>query len=283
MTTQSPDDEHDACGDDWAEPGFGAQSSLLARTIEGEIIPRLMMTFSVLPSPLAPDEERDASGLFEDNDELINELIQLLLNHDARVSVEFLHALRARGATLRDMYLDLLAPAARRLGAMWEADSVNFAEVTVGVSRLHQILLQFSPLFCAHAADRDGPGHTAAIFALPGESHTFGIFMVVEFFRRAGWTVYSGTLANDADVRELLSTHDVDVLGISVSAERHLEGLDHRINGLRQASRKGDMKVVCGGQIFAHNPRLIDSVGADGYAEDGRRAVELAETLVNTT
>lgn len=283
MTTHPTDEEHDACGDDWVKPGFGAQSSLLARTIEGEIIPRLMMTFSVLPSPLAPEEERDASGLFEDNNELIEELIQLLLNHDARVAVEFLHALRARGATLRDMYLDLLAPAARRLGTMWEADSVNFAQVTVGVSRLHQILLQFSPLFCAHAAEHEGPGHTAAIFALPGESHTFGIFMVVEFFRRAGWTVYSGTLGNDADVGELLSTHDVDVLGISVSGERHIPHLQERIESLRKSSRNKDMHVICGGQVFVHDPELIESVGADGFAEDGRAAVDLAAALVNGT
>lgn len=283
MTLHTTDEEQDACSDDWTQTGIRDRSPLLARTIEGEIVPRLMMTFSVLPSPLAPPEERTPSGLFESGEDRVGELIQLLLNHDAHVSVEYLQALRSQGATLRDMYLSLLAPAARELGTMWESDSVNFAEVTIGVSRLHQILLQFSPLFCAHAAETNTQGHTAAIFALPGEMHTFGIFMVVEFFRRAGWTVYSGTLGQDADVSELLRTHDVDVLGISVSAERHLDELTDRIRALRKASRNPEIKVVVGGQVFAHNPHLVKKVGGDGFAEDGQAAVDLAQSLVGAS
>ncbi|MEM6638313.1 MAG: cobalamin-dependent protein [Pseudomonadota bacterium] len=279
MTTHPTDDEQEARCDDRATPDSCDQSSLLARTIEGEIIPRLMMTVNVLPNPLSLEQARDVSGLFEDNEELIAELIRLLLNHDARVSVEFLSGLRSRGATLRDMYLDLLAPAARQLGVMWEEDTANFAQVTVGVSRLHQILLQFSPLFCAEAPDNHN-GRTAAIFALPGESHTFGIFMVVEFFRRAGWTVYSGTLSEDSAVKQLLSTHEVDVFGVSVSAERHLTELPERIARLRAASRNPEMKVICGGHAFLRDSTLHTSIGADGFAEDGRRAVELANTLV---
>ena len=289
MTTRSRDDDADVCGDaltdgcNGTSDGLSAakRSPLLARTIEGEIIPRLMMTFSVLPSPLEPPHEHDASGILNDDGNAIHELIRLLLNHDASVAVEYMQALRSKGASLRDMYLELLAPAARRLGEMWDEDEANFAEVTIGVSRLHQILLQFSPLFCANATEYAGPGHTAAIFALPGESHTFGIFMVVEFFRRAGWNVYSGSLGNDAEVARLLSTHDIDLLGISVSAERHLDKLPERIASLRAASRNSQMRVVCGGQIFLHNPGLARDMGADGAAMDGQQAVELAESLLD--
>ncbi|MFK8017055.1 MAG: B12-binding domain-containing protein [Gammaproteobacteria bacterium] len=258
-----------------------AGSALLASTIEGEIIPRLMMTFSVMPSPLAPEQEHDPSGLLAQNEEMVRDLIQLLLTHDAAVSVEYMNALRAKGATLRDLYLDLLAPAARELGEMWNEDIANFTEVTIATSRLHQILLQFSPLFCANAPDQTSNGRTAAIFALPGETHTFGIFMVVEFFRRAGWNVYSGSLGNDGEASQLLSTHDIDVLGISVSAERHLPDLSERIATLRAASRNQDICVLCGGQMFAHNPSLARKLGADGFATDGQQAVDLAESLIS--
>lgn len=289
MTTRSRNDDTDACGDALIDNG-GSESNrlsavqaspLLAQTIEGEIIPRLMMTFSVLPSPLEPPHEHDESDVLQDDGSTIEELVTLLLNHDASVAVEFMKALRAKGASLRDMYLDLMAPAARRLGKMWDEDRANFAEVTIAVSRLHQILLQFSPLFCANATEHAGPGHTAAIFALPGETHTFGIFMVVEFFRRAGWNVYSGALGNDAEASRLLSTHDIDLLGISVSVESHLDKLPERISALRAASRNPNMRVVCGGQIFVHNPGLAHEMGADGAATDGQQAVELAESLLD--
>jgi methanogenic corrinoid protein MtbC1 len=279
MTIRSSDDDPDFCGSA-TEDGGESGSPLLARTIEGEIIPRLMMTFSVLPSPIAPPEERDASGIFDDDQEVIDELIELLLKHDASVSVEYIQALRAKGATLRDMYLDLLAPAARKLGVMWEEDTANFAEVTIGVSRLHQILLQFSPLFCANAAEHAGPGHTAAVFALPGETHTFGIFMVVEFFRRAGWDVYSGSLGRYSEVQELLSAHHIDLLGLSVGSERHIDELPGQIEKLRKASRNKDMRVLCGGSVFVHNPDLARKVGADGFAPDGSEAVKVAQAFM---
>ena len=268
------------CNDDSATSQSGSSLPLLAKTIEGEIVPRLMMTFSVMPSPLEPDQELDPTGLLANNDEMIGDLIQLLLNHDTAVSVEFIQALRSKGATLRDLYLDLLAPAARQLGAMWEEDTANFAEVTIATSRLHQILLKFSPLFCAASEQNGANGKTAAIFALPGESHTFGIFMVVEFFRRAGWNVYSGSLGNDSEISRLLDSHDIDVLGISVSVAADLENLPGRISTLRAASSNPNMRVLCGGPVFSENPNLAYELGADGYARDGSEAVDLAESLV---
>ncbi len=261
--------------------GVSGSSPLLAKTIEGEIIPRLMMTFSVLPSPLQPEPEHGVTGLLSDSQETTAELVQMLLHHDASVAVEYLQVLRNKGASLKDLYLDLLAPAARKLGSMWDEDEANFAEVTIGVSRLHQILLQFSPLFCANATEHAGPGHTAAIFALPGEIHTFGIFMVVEFFRRAGWNVFSGSLSNDAEACQLLSTQDIDLLGISVSAETHLSELPDRIALLRSHSRNKKLNVLVGGQVFMHNPGLARKVGADGSATDGQQAVQLAESLLD--
>lgn len=271
----------DYCADISSEgQGVSGSSPLLAKTIEGEIIPRLMMTFSVLPSPLQPDQEHGLTGLLSNSQDTTEELVQLLLNHDASVSVEYLQVLRDKGASLKDLYLELLAPAARMLGVMWDEDEANFAEVTIGVSRLHQILLQFSPLFCANATEHAGPGHTAAIFALPGETHTFGIFMVVEFFRRAGWNVFSGSLGNDAEACQLLSTQDIDLLGISVSGETHLDELPERIALLKSHSRNKKLNILVGGQVFMHNPGLAREVGADGSATDGQQAVQLAESML---
>jgi len=69
-------------------------------------------------------------------------------------------------------------------------------------------------------------------------------------------------------------------LGISVSAERHLTDLEERISTLRAASRNRGIRVLCGGQVFAHNPALARKLGADGSATDGQQAVDLAESLI---
>ena len=51
--------------------------------------------------------------------------------------------------------------------------------------------LEFSR--CFDPVDRNkGNGRTALIAPTPGEEHTFGLFMVIEFLRRAGWHCFTG-------------------------------------------------------------------------------------------
>ena len=55
-----------------------------------------------------------------------------------------MHGLLDDGIPLEALLLDLFAPVARRLGTMWEADQIDFVDVTIGTSRLQQILHHFT-------------------------------------------------------------------------------------------------------------------------------------------
>ena len=90
-----------------------------------------------------------------------------------------------RAISVESIFLDLLAPAARQLGTQWEADVTDFANVTLGVSRLQRIMRRLGDTFL----QRDQPrqrGESALLTIIPGEQHSFGLSMVAEFFRRAG-------------------------------------------------------------------------------------------------
>ena len=134
--------------------------SRLSHTIEGDIIPRLMLAFNS-PQPAAVRKPRteDVSG------PNVDDFIQLLLDHDASVAASYVTTLRSEGTPLPTIYLDLLAPAARRLGEMWEEDECSFTEVTIGVCRMHQVLLEFSRCFDAPESGGDS-GRTALILGL---------------------------------------------------------------------------------------------------------------------
>jgi len=249
----------------------------LSRTIEGEIIPRLMMLIESVEDapPDAPIRPSQPDLL-----DSIEEFVQLLLRNDASVAVRYVSNLRASGVSLPALYLDLLAPSARRLGVMWENDECSFTAVTIGVSRMHQVLLQFSPCFCASRAEDFDDGHSALIVPMPGEQHTFGLFMVVEFFRREGWHVWSGTPSGEDDLIELIRKNHFDVVGCSVSADRHLNQLSAQISKIRKHSCNPNVKILVGGRMFNEHPELHSSVGADASAQDGVEAVRLAEVLV---
>jgi len=251
----------------------------LSRTIEGEIIPRLMMLLK--PEIVEVDQSQNAptddSPLYS-----IEELVQLLLRHDATVAYRYVNALRSGGMALPAIYLDLLAPAARLLGVMWENDECNFTQVTLAVSRMHQVLLQFSPCFCASVATGNETGNTALIVPIPGEQHTFGLFMVTEFFRRAGWNIWSGNPATDDELLGVVRRNSFDLVGYSVAADRQLVRLPEQIRAIRKASMNRTIKVMVGGRAFTDNPDLYREVGADATATDGMDAVKLAAVIVKS-
>ncbi len=244
--------------------------SQLGRTIENELIPRLMLAFDSTP---------DSTPTAENLAELVDDFVALVIQQEANVAVRYVDSLRSKGTPLATLYLDLLAPAARRLGEMWEEDEASFTEVTIGTCRMHQVLLEFSRCFDA-TGKSSGDVRNALIAPAPGEQHTFGLFMVMEFLRRDGWTCYSGTPATNRDFVKLAESQDFELIGLSVSADRHLDDARRLINELRRVSKA---KVLVGGRCFLDRPELVEDLGADAMATDGREAIRVVGSLVPGT
>jgi methanogenic corrinoid protein MtbC1 len=251
----------------------------LSRTIESEIVPRLMMAFEAAQSAVYVPETSDSwSDPVSVLDLDIDEFVHLLLTQDAAVACEYVKTLRTDGVPLPTIYLDLLAPSARRLGEMWEHDECSFTDVTIGVCRMHQVLLDFSRCFEPRDKTRV-TGRSALIVPAPGEQHTFGLFLVVEFLRRAGWHCWTGTPATMRDLHRMARDEHFDVIGLSVSAERNLGRLAERIDRIRDFSVNPDVKVLLGGFLFNDQPELAVEHGADGFAKDGQDAVRVLNRI----
>ena len=243
--------------------------SQLGRTIENELIPRLMLAFDSTPrSTAAP-----AATALADH---VDTFIQLLIENEADVAARYVETLRAEGYPIATLYLDLLAPSARRLGDMWETDEASFADVTIGVCRMHQVLLEFTRCFDATTMNGDD-SYTALIAPAPGEQHTFGLFMVMEFLRREGWTCYSGTPSNRKEFLKLSRQADFQLIGLSIRADRNLKETGQLISDLR---RRTNAKILVGGRCILDRPELVNELGADAMARDGREAVGVISKLV---
>lgn len=114
----------------------------------------------------------------------VEELAQIILDNRAGMAEGHIDALRADGAPLDTTYVDVLAPAARRLGEMWDADLCDFTQVTIGLWRLQRLMYELSPAF-QDDAQRGVQIHRAMLVPVPGSQHTLGLLRVAEFFRRS--------------------------------------------------------------------------------------------------
>jgi methanogenic corrinoid protein MtbC1 len=246
----------------------------LVRTIEGEIVPRLVLSRRVARAPeiepTAPLKAPDAAD--------VKELVRLLLAHDAAVASAYVEAVRHRGATLELVCLELLAPAARELGLLWEEDECDFMQVTVGLCRLHQLLRELGPEF--HSEEVESQIERRILLApMPGEQHTFGITLVAQFLRRAGWDVWHEFPNAGTDILEMLRQNWFAVVGLSVGVETRLHDVAHIIKEIRRTSRNRAVGVLIGGPLLVAKPEIAPLLGADATAADGQEAVVCAERM----
>jgi methanogenic corrinoid protein MtbC1 len=257
-----------------AEPAFSAAKerlSRLARTIESDVIPRLVQAHRAsevirpaAPKPTVADVEAFVADIVGDREDALTATLDRM---------------RQRGLPVEMLYLDLLAPAARLLGEMWNDDQCDFATVTVALGRLQCLLRELSPAFGTEVAHP--PNGRRALFAQPrDEQHSFGLSMVAEFFRRDGWEVLGGVGGAVDDPGARTRQEWVDVVGFSIGSELRLEWLRTRISAVRESSRNRHVVVLCGGPIFTLHPQWLTHVGADATALDGREAPNVADRLL---
>jgi methanogenic corrinoid protein MtbC1 len=251
-----------------------ARLARLARTIDREIIPRLVLSRRSVPRcPIGTETSGRQPGSEE-----IAQFTEIVLTHDELVATAYVESLRVEGASLESLFLGLLAPTARRLGELWQSDLCDFAEVTMGCWRLQSVMRSLSPAFRREVPSRE-QGKRALLVPAPGEAHSFGLLMVAEFFRRAGWDVWSGPLAATDDLVALVRNERFDVAGLSVGCETRLDALSANIHAIRRTSRNRNIGVLVGGPVFNDHPEYVSLVGADATALNGQQAVAQAQSL----
>jgi methylmalonyl-CoA mutase cobalamin-binding subunit len=258
-----------------------AAGQVLVRTVEAEIIPRLVLSHREA-NRLADAPDRASSCRGE-----VAEFAAIILGGDMAEACSSIDAMRASGQSLEQIYLDLMEPAAQRLGDLWNADACDFVAVTVGIMRLQQILHEFGLAFRREAEPREH-GHRALLIPAPGEKEsfghlmfgTFGLAMAAEFLRRDGWDAYVDSSASSEEAATIARREWFDVVEISLSDESHIAELATGIRQIRRASRNRAIGVIVSGPVLRNHPEMTRCVGADAAATDGRQAAMQADDLM---
>ncbi len=250
----------------------------LARAIETDVIPRLVQAHRPHPGQLGDAAIGPAATVSESE---VQSFVANVINDSEALIASTVSLLRERGVTVATLYLELLGPAARQLGMMWDEDLCDFSTVTVALGRLQRLMREWSPAF---GAEVDHPPHgRRALFVQPGdEQHSFGLSMVAEFFRRDGWDVLGGVGGAVTDPSTKVRDEWVDIIGFSVGSDSRIPWLKETIRAARAAARNPNLVVLVGGPPFTLRPELADEVDADGTARDGREAPHLAERLMSS-
>lgn len=243
----------------------------LASTIESAIIPRLLLSHGFA----RPMNDISPGDTFTIDKDSIEAFVKLVFSQDNAEALDFIESLLARGTPVERVLLDLMAPAARLMGDMWSADLCSFVDVTLGLSRIQQMLRQLRGMSDGRRIAAENKGR-ALLLPAPGEQHTFGLRVVEEFLLRDGWEVRSNLRASHEEIVQLASEEHYDFVGFSISGERLLPALLSAIEKVRKVSRNRNLRIMVGGVMFTEHPEFVKQVDADAAIIDAHQAVAMA-------
>jgi MerR family transcriptional regulator, light-induced transcriptional regulator len=247
---------------------------LLNNVVEGEIIPRLMIAHQNFVSQGVEPHHIQSIA-----DEAVEQFAKLSIVGEVDDLEDHIVKLTREGIVIETVYLQLMTPAARKLGEYWEQDLCSFTDVTIGLGRLQTLLYRLS---ARHKGLNDPEALiTRGLFVTPhGGQHSFGIRMVEDLFRRAGWKTLCEPNILSQDLVALLQGEHFDLIGIGISIEGQLELVQEMISNVRNSSRNRDIKIMVGGNLIIQKPELAAVLGADLSAIDAREAVTIAQNII---
>jgi methanogenic corrinoid protein MtbC1 len=245
----------------------------LTEAIETQIIPRLVQAHRVSmpeadPATLGPGISPKQLATF----------VTLSKSSQASETTQFIDELLHQGVTTDRIFLDLIAPAARQLGRMWDQDLCDFTEVTCGLVRMHEITHRLGFEY-QNGPQLGGDVQRIMLASAPGSQHFLGMTIVSDFFRKAGWDVVIEISVSEKELLHAVNNEWFDVIGISCATETQLKALPGLIRALNAASGNPEPGVLLGGPIFTVQKHDARSLGADGICVDVKEAVTLAASF----
>ena len=201
-------------------------------------------------------------------------LCHALLSDDDHAGAQFIQNIETDGASVEVVYLEYLARAARMLGEWWEDDKISFMSVTLGTSRMYAIMRGMQHSFFARKA---GPQRAALFASVPGETHTLGVRMAADLFRKDGWDVTLKLGVSHEELLDHVEASDTALIGVSAAGQHSVKALSRLAVALRIC--KPSAKLFVSGNALVEASDAIGLMGFDGVANDIQTARELMASL----
>ena len=205
--------------------------------------------------------------------------LERLLASDTEGARRFARDVVRGSGGLAELYLQVLAPAMKEVGLLWQSNRIGVAEehYCAGVT---QIVMGDAATCVRGVRGR----RTAVVACVAGEQHSLGSRMVADFLDMTGWrTLWLGASTPGSDLLRMVVERRADLLALSCSHAPCVHDVATLVTALRVLPESRHVKVLVGGYAFENCDGLWRDVGADAFAADASAAAQAAHRLVPET
>ena len=205
-------------------------------------------------------------------------LCQALLSPVDRAADDFILNARRESGNIEVIYLSYVAGAARRLGQLWDQDEISFLDVTLACGKLYRIIRGLRHVI-APSIIKDRDEHPAMFALVPGETHTLGIEIATDIFRREGWDVDMMVGLDHDKLIDQSDRRNYRAIVLVANSDTMIEPLTRLVLALRISHPLSHLVVA--GNILGHYPNISTLVGADAVIKDIETAVSKLRKVID--
>ncbi|MFM7253858.1 MAG: B12-binding domain-containing protein [Ilumatobacteraceae bacterium] len=197
-----------------------------------------------------------------------------LIAGDGRGAWGVIEMALASGASLDEVYIDIISPAMQSIGAKWAAGKLDIAVEHRATGIALRLIGRLGPRFSRRGRTRG----TIVIGAPPGERHSLPISLVADLLRGNGWEVsdLGADMPVDSFVRAALECNDLAAVAVSVTSAEWLESAGDLVVALKSALAEHGARVIIGGAAVVDEDHARQ-LGADAWAPSARALIALLD------
>lgn len=200
-----------------------------------------------------------------------NRFLSFLLEGDFESAINFAERFIKSSEDIENFYLKIVQPALYDIGNLWEAGKISVAEEHLATAIVGRVMANIYPKF-----PKKKKKAKAIVSSSPNEYHELGGRIVADLLEMDGWDVYYlGANVPAQELIKLVNKTKPKIVAISVTMPFNIEKAAELIKKLKE-SKPPKPKIIVGGLAFNLLPDLHKQVGADFWAPDAKKAVEIA-------
>lgn len=210
--------------------------------------------------------------------EILKELSEALISGKAPLVEELTQKALSQGVDPQVIVNDGFIAGMNVVGVRFKADQIYVPEVLIAARAMHAGMNILKPLL----ADRKGRyTGRAVIGTVKGDLHDIGKNLVIMMLEGAGFEVIDlGINVPPEKFIAAVHDHNPDILGLSALLTTTMPEMKNTIEALHDAGVRNKVKVIAGGAPVTQE--YAEEIGADGYAPDASRAMDLARQLAGS-
>jgi corrinoid protein of di/trimethylamine methyltransferase len=208
------------------------------------------------------------------NEEKRSKLKNEIISGKRKAVPELVNDLLKSGMEAYDIIIQICAPAMSEVGILYQEGEYFVPEILMSAKAFEAAMEVLRPYL--EKMERK-TGGTVVIGVCEGDIHTIGKNLVATMLEAAGFNIID--LGADVPAKEFVKVakdNDADIIGVSALMTTSMIGMKDVVDFAKEEGIRA--KVMIGGGPVTED--YAKKIGADGYGQDAKEAVDIAIHLM---